>query len=60
MKLWVGRKTVAVVAVVVVVVVHYSTYNYSLLMLHTAHESRITHTTGPNFCSGILLLLLFT
>lgn len=52
MKLWVGRKTVAVV--VVVVVVHYSTYNYSLLMLHTAHESRITHTTGPNFCSGIL------
>jgi hypothetical protein len=39
MKLWVGRKTVAIV---VVVVVHYSTYNYSLLMLHTAHDSRIT------------------
>lgn len=29
MKLWVGRKTVAAV---VVGVVHYSTYNYSLLM----------------------------
>jgi len=55
MKLWVGRKTVAAVVVVVVVVVHYSTYNYSLLMLHTAHESRITQL--DQFCSGILLLL---
>jgi hypothetical protein len=32
MKLWVGRKTVAVVGVV-----HYSTYNYSLLV--ASHSS---------------------
>jgi hypothetical protein len=58
MKLWVGRKTVAaVVVVVVVVVVHYSTYNYSLLMLHTAHESRITQLDPILFRHSIITYL---
>jgi hypothetical protein len=56
MKLWVGRKTVAVV---VVVVVHYSTYNYSLLMLHTAHESRITQL-DPILFRHIIIIIIIT
>jgi hypothetical protein len=55
MKLWVGRKTVA--AVVVVVVVHYSTSNYSLLMLHTAHESRITQLDPILFRHIIIIII---